>query len=241
MKNKIINIFSLILCVYFLQSCSAIDKQIENGKLDVTTKMSDTIFLDPVSSDKMTVLVKIRNTSDYDISGMTKEIMESLIADGYKIVKNPDDAHYILQANILQVGLVKDPNMLMTSLSRGYGTSIGYIVATSSSRGASLGEAAAGALIGGAVEYIVNKAVKVHCYSITTDIQISEKSAPIEVAVKSTSKQGKNSSKLKYSEKTERKKYQTRIISFATKTNLKFEEAEPVIINGLVKSISGIF
>ena len=241
MKNKIINIFSLVLCVYFLQSCSAIDKQIEHGKLEVTTKMSDSIFLDPVSSDKMTVLVKIRNTSDYDVSGITENIISSLTAKGYKIVHNPDDAYYILQANILQVGLAKDPNNPLAALSSGYGASIGAIAAISSSRNARLGDVATGSLIGGAVEYMVDKAVKVHCYSITTDIQISEKSAPMEVAVKSTSKQGKNSSKVKYSEQTDRKKYQTRIISFAKKTNLKFEDAESVISDGLVKSISGMF
>jgi len=40
--------------------------------------------------------------------------------------------------------------------------------------------------------------------------------------------------------KTNWKKYQTRVISVAKKTNLKFEDAEPQLVSGLVNSIAGL-
>ena len=47
-----------------LHGCSAIDKSIKHGKLDVQTRMSETVFLDPVAENKRTVVLQIRNTSD---------------------------------------------------------------------------------------------------------------------------------------------------------------------------------
>ncbi len=41
-------------------------------------------------------------------------------------------------------------------------------------------------------------------------------------------------------EVTQRKKYQTRIVSTANKLNLKFEDAVPQLEEGLTRSIAGI-
>ncbi|WP_154723942.1 complement resistance protein TraT [Vibrio cyclitrophicus] len=38
-----------------------------------------------------------------------------------------------------------------------------------------------------------------------------------------------------------KKRYQTRIISNANQVNLEFEEAKPVLLDGLTTSISGVF
>ncbi|WPX97466.1 complement resistance protein TraT [Candidatus Bandiella euplotis] len=43
-----------------------------------------------------------------------------------------------------------------------------------------------------------------------------------------------------WQEKTNWKKYQTRIISVAKKVNGKFTEAQPELVKGLVRSISGL-
>ena len=70
--------------------------------LDVQTKMSDTVFLDPVGPDKKTIFVQIRNTSDrsFDIEGA---IVSALVARGYRVTQDPDAAHFRLLGNVLSV------------------------------------------------------------------------------------------------------------------------------------------
>ena len=102
------NIFSKILLVVasvsLLNGCSAIDKSIKHGTLDVQTRMSETVFLDPVADDKKTVILQIRNTSDKKDLEIQSEIKIAIEDKGYKIVTDPNKAHYMIQANILQVG-----------------------------------------------------------------------------------------------------------------------------------------
>ena len=47
-----------------LSGCAATSTAVAKRNLDVQTKMSDTIFLDPVTPDERTVYVDVRNTSD---------------------------------------------------------------------------------------------------------------------------------------------------------------------------------
>jgi hypothetical protein len=44
-----------------------------------------------------------------------------------------------------------------------------------------------------------------------------------------------------YNQKTNWMRYRTRIASVADKANLDFEEAKPVLIDGITKQIAGIF
>jgi hypothetical protein len=239
--KKIFNFVTIVFLVSFLSSCSAIDKEMKHGKLEVSTKMSDTIFLDPVGGDKRTIFVKIMNTSGSDITQIEKELRAALVAKDYRIVHDPEQAHYVLQANILQVGKVKDGDLAFDSLHGGYGAALGAGIVLAGSSNPDLGGMVGGALIGSAVEYLADAAVQVCYYSITTDVQISERGEMGEVKVETKTSRGKDKAKLSYSEKSDRKKYNTRIVSLAKKTNLKFEDAEPEITRGLVASISGLF
>ena len=47
-----------------LVGCNTTTKIIKHGKLEVETKMSESIFLDPIEDEKKNVLLQIRNTSD---------------------------------------------------------------------------------------------------------------------------------------------------------------------------------
>ena len=100
-----------------------------------------------------------------------------------------------------------------------------------------------GGLIGGAANTILDAAVEVVKYSMVTDLQISEKADGNFVSESSDAflKQGTSGyKKSEWQQKTNWKKYQTRIISVAKKVNLKFDEAEPELTKGLVMSISGL-
>ena len=100
-----------------------------------------------------------------------------------------------------------------------------------------------GALVSRLIGTVADAAVQVVNCQMITDLQLSEK-ANGDVVTKSSNtrlKQGVNVSKSSsWSQKSKWKKYQTRIISVARKTNLKFEVALPELKQGLVQSISGL-
>ena len=87
-----------------LAGCSATTTAITKRNLDVQTKMTETIFLDPVPAAERTVFVQVRNTTDkpdFDIEPAVRAAVESR---GYRVVDDPTEAHYLLQANVLQAG-----------------------------------------------------------------------------------------------------------------------------------------
>jgi uncharacterized protein YdeI (BOF family) len=238
------NIKKLILAItvsVLVTGCSAIDKQIKHGKLDVQTKMSETVFLDPVSDNKRTVVLQIRNTSDKKDLNIQSEIVTAIEDKGYKVVSDPNKAHFMIQANILQVGKATDSDPF-GSMNSGFGGALagGLIGSSISNNYTGMG---VGVLAGGLIEMVADSAVEVVNYRMITDLQISEKAEGNTVTESSNAqlKQGSSGNKSSsWSEKSKWKKYQTRIISVAKKTNLKFELALPELKQGLVQSIAGL-
>ncbi|TLS68729.1 hypothetical protein FEF65_03265 [Mariprofundus erugo] len=53
-----------LISLWMLSGCAATQTAISKRNLDVQTKMSSTVFLDPVAPEKMTIFVQVRNTSD---------------------------------------------------------------------------------------------------------------------------------------------------------------------------------
>jgi outer membrane lipoprotein SlyB len=236
----------VLLTIIALSSCSAMSTIVSKRNLDVQTKMSATIFLDPVADNKKTIFVQIRNTSNKSDFNIASQIKEKLFTKGYRIVTNPDKAHYILQANVLQVGKSNQANS-EKSLLGGYGDAIAAGAAGAllgGSNGSNSG-AVIGGIIGAGVTFIANAMVEDIYYSVTTDLQISEK------AKKSTIVNNRSNQKLAqgdsgfiksvYQETSDLKRYQTRILSFANKVNLKWETAAPELTKDLVSSIAGMF
>lgn len=244
-KFKNFKFFAVILFL-FLLGCSATHTAFNKRNLDVQTKMSATIFLDPVASDKKTVFLQVKNTTGQSSFDLQDKIKYSIIAKGYKIVEDPKLAHYVLQANVLQVGK-SDLRAADYALNGGFGGAVsgaligGGVGALASNDGKGM---LAGALIGGAVSTIADALVKDIVYTAITDVQISEKvfGSSVEEKTKSKLKQGTSgSSKLKSIKTVNWKKYQTRIVSTANKANLKFEEAAKPLREGLARTIAGIF
>jgi hypothetical protein len=239
--NNIKNLILAIAVAVLVTGCSAIDKQIKHGKLDVQTKMSETVFLDPVADNQRTVVLQIRNTSDKKDLSILSEIKTAIEDKGYKIVSDPNKAHFMIQANILQVGKSTDSDPF-GSMNSGFGGALagGLIGSSVSNNYSGVG---VGALAGGLVGMVADAAVEVVNYRMITDLQISEKADSSVVTESSNAqlRQGSSGNKSSsWSEKTKWKKYQTRIISVAKKTNLKFELALPELKQGLVQSITGL-
>lgn len=206
--------------------------------------MSSTIFLDPVSQQQKVVLVQIRNTSDKANFNPKSIIEVKLTNSGYKVTKDPNKAHYLLQANILKVGEAK-PEDINTALLGGYGASIegagvGAIVGLYSNNRIS---PLTGGLAGAAIGMVADSMVKNVTYNVVTDIQISEKTnAKVSEVSNSNLQQGTSGSKTVVSnETTNWKRYQTRVVSSANKVNLDFATAVPELSESLAQSISGIF
>lgn len=234
------------LAATLLSGCAATQVAISKRDLDVQTKMSDTVFLDPVGADKKTIFVQIRNTSDKPDLSVHDEIVAALGAKGYQVLQDPDAAHYILQANILQVGKAS-PSAIEATMQQGYGVSAaGGLVLGSGvayATGASGRGIAAAGLLGAVAETIAGAAVKDVYFSMITDLQLKERMrGKATVNSRHNLRQGNSGgTQVSYDEESEYKSYQTRIGSTANKVNLDFEEALPELKKGLVTSISGLF
>ena len=242
-------LLALVSVLALLAGCGAAHNAINKRTLDVQTKMSATIFLDPVVTDKKTVFLQIRNTSDKPEFDLGQNIAAAMAEKGYKAVEAPEQAHYLLQANILQVGR-SDLRAADHALTQGFGAALtgaiaGAAVGTLATSENNERGAIAGGLIGSTVATVADAMVHDVVYSVITDVQISERvanSIVVKEKTRSKLKQGERGVReITSTEKVEWKRYQTRIVSTANKVNLKFKQAAPELIKGLTRSITGIF
>jgi hypothetical protein len=249
LSYKKIPLLITLLSLIFLSGCAAVHTSIAKKDLDVQTKMSDSIFLDPVGGNKRVVYLDIRNTSDKQNFDIVEPIRQVLESKGYRISQDPDTAHYWLRANILSVSKTS-PTAAESVLSMGYGgglagAAVGSAIggATHGWRGAGVG-GLAGAVVGGLVSTVANAAVKDVMFMVVTDLEIAAKAKRgviIREDSRQNARQGIGGSRTQTSsEISDRKKYRTRIVSTANKVNLEYQEAESELTRGLIRSISGI-
>jgi len=231
----------VITSIIALSGCSAMHTAIKKRNLDVQTKMSATIFLDPVPASKRTVFLQLRNTSDKQSLNFLSPITSAIRAKGYKVVDDPDTAHYWIQANILKVGK-SDLRESQQMLAQGYGGAVAGAV-VGAQFGSGKGAVGMG-MLGAAAGLVGDALVDDTMFVMITDIQLSEKSKAGVIVTEANNaklKQGTSGYKnVSSTEQVDRKKYQTRIVSTANKVNLKFKEAQPVLLKGLINSISGL-
>lgn len=248
-----------------LAGCQAAHNVIQHSDLEVKTHMSETIFLDPVPESAKTVFVSARNTSDYPQLDLRGQLQQAIQARGYRIVTDPNKAHFMLRANVLQAGkLDKDAKekLLMGS----YGEPLLAGVGTAALAGALGGNSAAmaGAGLGvAAVSFLANEMIQNVTYAITVDIQLSErplKGQKVQTTT-TTSNEGGTASrddlgtmggsvthrtnnshaKSQYVNETKDfKEYNVRTVAYAEQVNLKFEEAVQPLTTKLTSSISNL-
>lgn len=242
--NKTVFISLALASVFAISGCSAVTTAVKKRNLEVKTQMSETIWLDPVGTDKRTVFIQVRNTTDKPID-ILSALETKLSNKGYNVVQNPDIAHYWVQTNILKLDKM-DLREAEGFLSSGYGAGISGAALGALATGAFTSHGntlAAGGLIGATVGLVADSMVEDVNYSMITDVQIVEKTEQnVQTIEKANIKNGSSSSTQTTLATTDNKKrYQTRIISNANQVNLEFEEAKPVLLDGLTTSISGVF
>ena len=230
MKKILKTVFILTIILTIVLS-STIHTIISKRNLEVQTKMSNTIWLEPVDTDQKTIFVKISNTSDKDLD-IESKVINALKTKGYKIVKEPSEAKYSLQVNILNV----EKSNLNDANGSGFSevfmaAGIGSILATQSPEDRAT------------LARISSAFVKDVVYAMITDVLVSEKIGKnVQVTTVNSVSQGISGTRTSTSSETSNiEKYSTRVLSTANKVNLKFENAMPVLEDELVKVITGIF
>lgn len=163
-----------------LAGCSGLDAIANHGDLDVHTHMSETVFLDPVPPSQKTIYLGIRNTSDHPELDFRSVLAQALQGRGYTVVSNPNSAHYMLQANVLQAGKLSK-NQASALLSSAWGQPLQSLAiggATGGLVGGLTGNAGAGLGAGlgiAAASAAINYAYQDVTYAVTIDIQLSER------------------------------------------------------------------
>lgn len=245
--------FAVAVClVLIVNGCAATRTLIEKRKLNVETKMSETIFLEPVSPEERVVYVDIKNTTDKELPGIEYGIKGRIASNGYRITEDPAEATFILQANILNVGKT-DLEEANAMLGEGYqgvveGAVIGAVIG--GAIGGDVDEinkgTVAGAIAGGVAGFLFDALVTDDLFTMVTDIQIREKAREGELVYQAEDTEAQQGTATKtrqtsHVDDVKWKIYRTRIVSVANKANLDFEEAKPHLQAGLVRSIGGIF
>ena len=242
--SRPVSAFALVLA---LAACAATTTAISKRTLDVQTKMTDSIFLEPVTQPQRTVLVEVRNSSDQPQLDVAPAVRAALAERGYRLVDAPQDAHFILQANVLQVGRTSQA-AAEGAFAKGFGSAL-----VGGAAGAGLGRVAsdqtevmiAGAVAGAAASAVADSFVQDVTYSIITDLQISERAGEgVMVTERMTQDLAQGSGGRRLLATTEVhdwKRYQTRVLSSAHRVNLDFEDAAPQLVAGLTRAIAGIF
>jgi outer membrane lipoprotein SlyB len=230
-----------------LSGCAATTTAIGKRTLDVQTRTTDTIFLEPVAAPDRTVLVEVRNSSDRPQLDIAPAVGAALAQRGYRLVDDPQEAHFLVQANVLQVGRTSKA-AAEGAFAKGFGSAL-----VGGAAGAGIGRVAsdqteamiAGAVAGAAASAVADSFVQDVTYSIITDVQISERAGEgVMVTERMTQDLAQGSSGRRILSTTEVhdwKRYQTRVMSSANQANLDFEDAAPELVAGLTRAIAGIF
>jgi len=234
-----------------LGGCAAGQTAIAKRDLDVQTKMTDSIFLEPVAPSERTVFVEVKNVSDKPDLDIERAIRQEIESRGYILVDDPEQARFMLQANILQAGRTSE-----TAAEAAYNSGFGSIL-TGGAIGAGVGWAggvsggndalliAGGALLGAAIASAADAFVQDVTYSVVADLQVSERVTTGSVVARSESRenpQGSSGQVVETSSDTaDWKRYRTRVVAQANKVNLEWPEAAPQMVAGMTSSIGGIF
>jgi hypothetical protein len=173
-------------------------------------------------------------------------LKSSFKAHGYQVVSSPNNAHYLLQANVLKVGKMS-VSASQSALGGGFGSALAGGIA-----GTALGSLThnsnvmiGGGIAGGLVGLAADSLVKDVNFTMITDVQISEKVAggvKVHEEHRASLRQGSSSSLNQVSTTDSQfQRYRVRVVSNADKVNLAFKDAVPALKSGLVKALVGIF
>lgn len=245
-RNYQIKVFMLAIMALMLSGCAAVHTSIAKKDLDVQTKLSTSIFVDPVAPEKRKIYLEVRSAvMEFDRNEFRKSLEQQISnsGNGYTFVDSPDKAQFSMSVFVRNLEKAS-PSAAENYLSSGYqgvaaGAAVGYATG-----GGYRGAAGAG-LIGGLVSTAANAFVKDVTFLLVADIQIKEK-ARKGVLVRRDSKvntkiSDDGATTQTYSEATNQKEYRTRVVTTANKANLELVEAQPTMFEKTAYAMASFF
>lgn len=247
--TKRVSVLLAAVAMVMLSGCAATSMMLGNSELEVNTRMSESIFLDPVAPSERTVFIQVRNTTDKSGLRLEQALASRMAQQGYRVVNTPKTAHYWVQVNVLKAGKMEE-SAAEAMYGKGYGAGIANTVGTGAvaagmygAAGGTSGSKALGIGLGAAAaEAITSKLVENVTHSAITDIQIAERTdQSVRSASTSNLQQGSSSTTRQSTGGVgNRMKYRTRTITQASKVNLDWEDARDPMVASLVSSLSGL-
>jgi len=242
-----------LLSLSLLSGCAATSVALGKKDLEVQTKTSTSVFVDPVSRDKRTVYLDVRSgVMEFDRNAFTRVIREQFAASdkGYRIVDDPDQAHFQMLVYVLNL---EEGNLsaAQSALQEGYvgggealaGGAVGAVIGAN--RGHGWGGAALGAVAASGLSMVANALVKDVTFMLVCDISIRERVADGVYVRRDTQLNNQasdsGSSMSRVSEVTDRKDYRTRIVTTANKANLELVEAQESMFQKTAYAMAGFF
>ncbi len=110
------NKFLAIALIVLLSACTTVIESDKTKMLVVSSKMDKSIFLIPVTPSQRTVFIDIKNFTSYPFFELSEPIQQAMIEKRFKITNNPALAHFMIQANILDVKEFSKNNMSSYSI-----------------------------------------------------------------------------------------------------------------------------
>ncbi len=234
--------------VALLVGCAATEVALTKKDLDVQTKTSTAIFIDPVSPEKRTIFIDVKSgVEEFDRNVFKKLVKEQFDKNdnGYRIIDDPEKAQYVLSAFVLNLEK-SSPAASQAALGRGYQD--GGMLAGAALGGAARGDfkgALVGGVLGAGADMISGALVKDVLYLLVVDVQIKERAKVGVVVTRDTdisTKVSDNGSVNQYSsEQSNQKEYRTRIVTTANKANLKLVDAQEPMYRKTTAAMSGFF
>jgi outer membrane lipoprotein SlyB len=245
LTSKKIKIFALILALLIpalaFSGCATTAGNttsasgLSSGNVALSTKMSSSIFLQPVSPQDKIVYVSTRNTSTATGLNFKNQLISELISEGYRVTNNPQEANFMVMSNVLYIGKETSNYTLAGALAGGFG---GALIGSRYNSGTSTLEGGAlGALAGGILGSLLNTAK----YMMVVDIQLEERQAGTYTTSSTNASQGIASNVTTYNAGVKNWAiYRDRIISQASAMNLNFASAEPLLKQQMAHSIANL-
>jgi len=237
-------VMPLLFLLSIMTGCAGATRAIQHSDVSTKVKMSDTIFLDAAILElNRNIYVRITNTSEMADLNLDESIKSALRAKGFNIVKSPDNANHILQANLLYMDFVRDQSMTAEGMTLGgFGGALGGSTLGGSPRGQVAG-GLAGAVVGGLLGAAIGKLYSVDSFIGVMDVQIQERVlGGVQGKAKTEMSQGVgNVIETARDFTSDYQTYRTRIAVEVTQTNIEKKEAAKLIEERLIRQIAGIF
>ncbi len=185
------------------------------GQARIKTKMTSTIFLNPVAPDKRVIYVEGHNTSSAQNVNFMPILQQALFAQGYRLTRDPSQAEFTLQYNLRYVGKETKSHTATGALAGGFGGAI-----LEGAAGGSGIQAARAGIIGVGIGALVGYMMSENNYMMVVDIQVRQRQGP-----------GSDNWQT----------WKDRVATEAAGHHLSFDYAKPAMVQNTAHSIAGIF